>query len=221
MGHLTVGENLTDCVCPCFPDEETPGLYGFLHVIVHSAKGFKESASECASPPTPLPFLPLPPQPHLCTQSGALSPRTCTLHRASLRYRPGSVWDIWERESLRERVQAAADLNNSAGKKDPGILKKVRERPQSGRVLSVASASCSATHKCDIAGQVCAEAAAAVSVYECARERVRVALSCCENCALDSWCLGTLSALLHNQQLKYQTSRREPETQEKRFLQLP
>ncbi|KAM6969788.1 active breakpoint cluster region-related protein isoform 1-T1 [Aplochiton taeniatus] len=26
-------------------DEETPGLYGFLHVIVHSAKGFKESAS--------------------------------------------------------------------------------------------------------------------------------------------------------------------------------
>uniref|UniRef100_A0A3B5ADV3 Active breakpoint cluster region-related protein-like n=1 Tax=Stegastes partitus TaxID=144197 RepID=A0A3B5ADV3_9TELE len=25
-------------------DEETPGLYGFLHVIVHSAKGFKESA---------------------------------------------------------------------------------------------------------------------------------------------------------------------------------
>uniref|UniRef100_A0A667ZCP9 ABR activator of RhoGEF and GTPase n=1 Tax=Myripristis murdjan TaxID=586833 RepID=A0A667ZCP9_9TELE len=29
----------------CFPDEETPGLYGFLHVIVHSAKGFKESAN--------------------------------------------------------------------------------------------------------------------------------------------------------------------------------
>uniref|UniRef100_A0A8C5GM25 Active breakpoint cluster region-related protein n=1 Tax=Gouania willdenowi TaxID=441366 RepID=A0A8C5GM25_GOUWI len=26
-------------------DEETPGLYGFLHVIVHSAKGFKESAN--------------------------------------------------------------------------------------------------------------------------------------------------------------------------------
>ncbi|KAK1882474.1 Active breakpoint cluster region-related protein, partial [Dissostichus eleginoides] len=25
-------------------DEETPGLYGFLHVIVHSAKGFKDSA---------------------------------------------------------------------------------------------------------------------------------------------------------------------------------
>lgn len=30
----------------CLPDEETPGLYGFLHVIVHSAKGFKESASK-------------------------------------------------------------------------------------------------------------------------------------------------------------------------------
>ncbi|XP_072569841.1 active breakpoint cluster region-related protein isoform X2 [Paramormyrops kingsleyae] len=26
-------------------DEESPGLYGFLHVIVHSAKGFKESAN--------------------------------------------------------------------------------------------------------------------------------------------------------------------------------
>uniref|UniRef100_A0A669CTA9 ABR activator of RhoGEF and GTPase n=1 Tax=Oreochromis niloticus TaxID=8128 RepID=A0A669CTA9_ORENI len=26
-------------------DEETPGLYGFLHVIVHSAKGFKQSAN--------------------------------------------------------------------------------------------------------------------------------------------------------------------------------
>ncbi|XP_075876321.1 active breakpoint cluster region-related protein isoform X4 [Nelusetta ayraudi] len=26
-------------------DEETPGLYGFLHVIVHSAKGFTESAN--------------------------------------------------------------------------------------------------------------------------------------------------------------------------------
>ncbi|KAM9846694.1 active breakpoint cluster region-related protein isoform 1-T1 [Aulostomus maculatus] len=26
-------------------DEETPGLYGFLHVIVHSAKGFQESAN--------------------------------------------------------------------------------------------------------------------------------------------------------------------------------
>ncbi|CAL8266733.1 unnamed protein product [Merluccius merluccius] len=26
-------------------DEETPGLYGFLHVIVHSAQGFKESAN--------------------------------------------------------------------------------------------------------------------------------------------------------------------------------
>lgn len=32
----------------CFPDEETPGLYGFLHVIVHSAKGFKQSASKSA-----------------------------------------------------------------------------------------------------------------------------------------------------------------------------
>ncbi|XP_043355413.1 active breakpoint cluster region-related protein isoform X2 [Dermochelys coriacea] len=28
-------------------DDESPGLYGFLHVIVHSAKGFKQSASEC------------------------------------------------------------------------------------------------------------------------------------------------------------------------------
>lgn len=35
--------------CACLPDEETPGLYGFLHVIVHSAKGFKESASKCNS----------------------------------------------------------------------------------------------------------------------------------------------------------------------------
>uniref|UniRef100_A0A8C7QDU0 DH domain-containing protein n=1 Tax=Oncorhynchus mykiss TaxID=8022 RepID=A0A8C7QDU0_ONCMY len=30
-------------------DEETSGLYGFLHVIVHSAKGFKESASKSFS----------------------------------------------------------------------------------------------------------------------------------------------------------------------------
>ncbi|XP_063516998.1 active breakpoint cluster region-related protein-like [Pongo pygmaeus] len=28
-------------------DDESPGLYGFLHVIVHSAKGFKQSASKC------------------------------------------------------------------------------------------------------------------------------------------------------------------------------
>ena len=27
-------------------DDESPGLYGFLHVIVHSAKGFKQSASK-------------------------------------------------------------------------------------------------------------------------------------------------------------------------------
>lgn len=30
----------------CVPDEETPGLYGFLHVIVHSAQGFRDSASK-------------------------------------------------------------------------------------------------------------------------------------------------------------------------------
>lgn len=130
------------------------------------------------------------------------------------------VGHLGKRESQGESASHSW-FKQQRGKKDPWILKKVRERPQSGRVLSVASASCSATHKCDIAGQVCAEAAAAVSVYECARERVRVALSCCENCAVYSWCLCTLSALLHNQQLKYQTSRREPETQEKRFLQLP
>uniref|UniRef100_A0A8C9YZ42 ABR activator of RhoGEF and GTPase n=1 Tax=Sander lucioperca TaxID=283035 RepID=A0A8C9YZ42_SANLU len=41
---LTRGTGLT-ALCACFPDEETPGLYGFLHVIVHSAKGFKESAN--------------------------------------------------------------------------------------------------------------------------------------------------------------------------------
>lgn len=35
-------------LCACFPDEETPGLYGFLHVIVHSAKGFEQSASKSA-----------------------------------------------------------------------------------------------------------------------------------------------------------------------------
>lgn len=35
-----------ELICVCLPDEETPGLYGFLHVIVHSAKGFKESASK-------------------------------------------------------------------------------------------------------------------------------------------------------------------------------
>lgn len=32
-------------------DDESPGLYGFLHVIVHSAKGFKQSASKCGCPP--------------------------------------------------------------------------------------------------------------------------------------------------------------------------
>uniref|UniRef100_A0A4W6EYX9 ABR activator of RhoGEF and GTPase n=1 Tax=Lates calcarifer TaxID=8187 RepID=A0A4W6EYX9_LATCA len=41
---FTLGSGLT-ALCACFPDEETPGLYGFLHVIVHSAKGFKESAN--------------------------------------------------------------------------------------------------------------------------------------------------------------------------------
>lgn len=30
----------------CVPDEETPGLYGFLHVIVHSAQGLRDSASK-------------------------------------------------------------------------------------------------------------------------------------------------------------------------------
>lgn len=40
---------MTNCVALCVPDEETPGLYGFLHVIVHSAKGFKESASKSLS----------------------------------------------------------------------------------------------------------------------------------------------------------------------------
>lgn len=35
-------------LCAYFPDEETPGLYGFLHVIVHSAKGFEQSASKSA-----------------------------------------------------------------------------------------------------------------------------------------------------------------------------
>ncbi len=44
---FTLGTGLT-ALCACFPDEETPGLYGFLHVIVHSAKGFKESASKSA-----------------------------------------------------------------------------------------------------------------------------------------------------------------------------
>uniref|UniRef100_A0A8C7HHP0 ABR activator of RhoGEF and GTPase n=1 Tax=Oncorhynchus kisutch TaxID=8019 RepID=A0A8C7HHP0_ONCKI len=39
------GRTVTNCVVLCVPDEETPGLYGFLHVIVHSAKGFKESAN--------------------------------------------------------------------------------------------------------------------------------------------------------------------------------
>ena len=33
-------------------DDESPGLYGFLHVIVHSAKGFKQSASKCGCPPS-------------------------------------------------------------------------------------------------------------------------------------------------------------------------
>lgn len=28
---------------------------------------------------------------------------------------------------------------------------------------------------------------------------------------MDSWCVGTLSALLHNQRLKYQISRRKPD----------
>lgn len=41
-------------LCACLPDEESPGLYGFLHVIVHSAQGFKESASESATSKTGL-----------------------------------------------------------------------------------------------------------------------------------------------------------------------
>lgn len=28
-------------------DDESPGLYGFLNVIVHSATGFKQSSSKC------------------------------------------------------------------------------------------------------------------------------------------------------------------------------
>lgn len=42
--HITTASLLTPHVCA--PDEETPGLYGFLHVIVHSAQGFRDSASK-------------------------------------------------------------------------------------------------------------------------------------------------------------------------------
>lgn len=45
--HMCTRAALT-ALCACFPDEETPGLYGFLHVIVHSAKGFEQSASKSA-----------------------------------------------------------------------------------------------------------------------------------------------------------------------------
>lgn len=42
--HITIASLLTPHVCAA--DEETPGLYGFLHVIVHSAQGFRDSASK-------------------------------------------------------------------------------------------------------------------------------------------------------------------------------
>lgn len=41
--HCTVAKSVFFLL---FLDEESPGLYGFLHVIVHSATGFKESASK-------------------------------------------------------------------------------------------------------------------------------------------------------------------------------
>lgn len=41
------GKNQSPNASPCLADDESPGLYGFLHVIVHSAKGFKQSASKC------------------------------------------------------------------------------------------------------------------------------------------------------------------------------
>lgn len=44
-------QSLNDPSAPCLADDESPGLYGFLHVIVHSAKGFKQSASKCSAHP--------------------------------------------------------------------------------------------------------------------------------------------------------------------------
>lgn len=46
-GAVLDGENQSPNASPCLADDESPGLYGFLHVIVHSAKGFKQSASKC------------------------------------------------------------------------------------------------------------------------------------------------------------------------------
>uniref|UniRef100_A0A671S7U9 Active breakpoint cluster region-related protein-like n=1 Tax=Sinocyclocheilus anshuiensis TaxID=1608454 RepID=A0A671S7U9_9TELE len=42
--HKLITHTLTECFLS-LPDEESPGLYGFLHVIVHKATGFKESAN--------------------------------------------------------------------------------------------------------------------------------------------------------------------------------
>lgn len=39
------GQTLTLLVS--YTDDESPGLYGFLNVIVHSATGFKQSSSKC------------------------------------------------------------------------------------------------------------------------------------------------------------------------------
>lgn len=41
---LSGGPTLT-CLILC-TDDESPGLYGFLNVIVHSATGFKQSSSK-------------------------------------------------------------------------------------------------------------------------------------------------------------------------------
>lgn len=103
----------------CVPDEETPGLYGFLHVIVHSAKGFKESASEFLNAhvhslaPHPVTHICCPhlnmPATHTCgsgSEDGSADPfdRSETFH-AVVRSRGGSG-PREERKSLRSKEGA-------------------------------------------------------------------------------------------------------------------
>lgn len=149
-----------------------------------------------------------------------------------------STEDVWERESLsEEKLQATGEFmppprppspkfpltqlpptsllktSQMIKKEHPGTLKR-EKKLISRRILSVGKQCRLLTsHKCDFV--FCRYSSVCMGVYAC----LRVCSSLCwKDCVVDSWCLGTLCALLHNHQLKYQISGRELDTQKSDFF---
>lgn len=89
-----------------FSDEESSGLYGFLHVIVHSATGFKESASKyCVCVFTLVQLTALSPVSttnvqHVFEGIVSLGVTTCFMHLNVISTR---LWTAGERDRSRER----------------------------------------------------------------------------------------------------------------------